>query len=517
MNLRKFFSLQRRIFFLVLLAILPALIVMSYSVIVQRRTSRTAVIDYAKSLAQSVSETHDHLINDIHKILFIMSRLPIVKQQNAAACNLVFAEIIKHSDEYTGLTAADSDGEVFAGYPVVQRPLNFSDREWFREVKKKGDFTISGKGTTIAAYPVLNDEGKIESILAVELNLAWLKDYIMKYELPEKANLVLFDQDGTIILRYPDEEGIEGKSGVNSPFVQKVLSQKEGVLEIPGLDDIPRLYSFTSFEKQGKEFFASVGIPTYVAFKEADIILASSLSFILLFLLVALFSTWFTGRNMILKPMQQLIHATEVLASGNYETRSSIPYTMGEIGQIAAAFDRMAESLQHHEEVEKEERKKRLVAEERFQQLFSQMTEGFALHEIICDASGKPIDYRFLEVNRAFEKLTRLKRSKVIGKTIRQVIPDVEPYWIERYGNVALSGKPMEFEDFAKKFNIYFHVVAFSPQKGTFATIFSDITQQKKNEDRIKQQLHWMTILNSLSNSIAQKNNLESVLRVAMH
>ena len=63
---------------------------------------------------------------------------------------------------------------------------------------------------------------------------------------------------------------------------------------------------------------------------------------------------------------------------------------------------------------------------ERYQLLFNHMTEGFALHEIICDENGRPDDYRFLAVNPSFEKLTRLKGKGIIGKTVREVIPTIE-------------------------------------------------------------------------------------------
>ena len=78
--------------------------------------------------------------------------------------------------------------------------------------------------------------------------------------------------------------------------------------------------------------------------------------------------------------------------------------------------------------------------------LINEMIDGFALHEIICDDSGDPVDYRFLDVNPAFEKLTSLKRADVIGKTVREVLPDIEESWIRRYGQVALTGEGIQFE-----------------------------------------------------------------------
>ncbi len=132
-----------------------------------------------------------------------------------------------------------------------------------------------------------------------------------------------------------------------------------------------------------------------------------------------------------------------------------------------------------------EERKRQNAlqeSEQRYRSLFTEMQEGFALHEIVCDADGKPIDYRFLDSNPAFEKITGLPSSTTIGKTVKQLMPDIEQSWIDRYGDVALNGSAVAFENFAQPLDKHFHVMAFCPQKGKFAVLFTDISDRKKSE-----------------------------------
>ena len=126
-------------------------------------------------------------------------------------------------------------------------------------------------------------------------------------------------------------------------------------------------------------------------------------------------------------------------------------------------------------------------SEERYRLLFHEMLDGFALHEIICDADGAPVDYRFLEANPAFERLTGLRAAAIIGKTVREVIPGIEPEWIAKYGRVALTGEPIQFENYASALGKYYHVTAFSPRVGQFAVIFEDVTQRQVAEERTNQ------------------------------
>lgn len=126
-------------------------------------------------------------------------------------------------------------------------------------------------------------------------------------------------------------------------------------------------------------------------------------------------------------------------------------------------------------------------AERDYQTLFRAMLEGFALHEIIIDDAGRPADYRFLAVNPAFEKMTGLAAQKVIGRTVLDILPETEPYWIETYGKVALTGEPAFFDNYTAALDKHFQITVFRPAPGQFACILADITQQKKDQERLRE------------------------------
>jgi len=125
-------------------------------------------------------------------------------------------------------------------------------------------------------------------------------------------------------------------------------------------------------------------------------------------------------------------------------------------------------------------------SEKKYRLLFQNLTSAFALHEIILNNDGIPCNYRFVEVNPAFELLTGLKAESLIGKTVLEAMPGTELHWIENYGRVALSGQPIHFENYSSVLDKYYEIRAYSPEPGRFATVFQDITNRKKAEEEIK-------------------------------
>jgi PAS domain S-box-containing protein len=140
-----------------------------------------------------------------------------------------------------------------------------------------------------------------------------------------------------------------------------------------------------------------------------------------------------------------------------------------------------------------------------YQNLFDKMLDGFALHEIICNDQGNPVDYRFIAVNPAFEKMTGLKADTVIGKTFREVLPEGESEWIDRFGRVALTGDPVEFESVSRALSKTFQVTAYCPGPGQFACIFVDISETRQAEAEKEK----------LQSQLIQAQKLESIGRLA--
>lgn len=124
-------------------------------------------------------------------------------------------------------------------------------------------------------------------------------------------------------------------------------------------------------------------------------------------------------------------------------------------------------------------------SEEKHRLLITQMAQGLAVHEVVFDQSGNPVDFRYLDANHSYEKLVGRKREEIIGKSALEATPWMDKSWIEKYGQVALTGQPIHFERYDQYIDKYFEVVAYSPRFKQFAVIISDVTERKKAENEI--------------------------------
>ena len=211
-------------------------------------------------------------------------------------------------------------------------------------------------------------------------------------------------------------------------------------------------------------------------------------SALLILITTAILSSGMMDRS-IMKRIDRLRDGALVIGDGDLEHKIDIEGD-DEFIELSAAFNAMTTKLSgsyHDLEVEIDERKQVEAAlrqsEERYRSLFNLMLEGFCIIEVQFDADDRPVDYRFLEINPAFETQTGLQNAQ--GKLMRDLAPEHEAYWFEIYGEVALTGKSRRFVNEAKALNRWYDVSAYRIEAGDcrrVAILFNDITEAKHAE-----------------------------------
>ncbi len=182
-----------------------------------------------------------------------------------------------------------------------------------------------------------------------------------------------------------------------------------------------------------------------------------------------------------------------------------------EVGQVAERYNTVMAKLEdstgrlkdyqlHLEELVEVRTKEMKESEEKFHSLYRSMDEGVALNELILDDDGVPVDYRILDMNKAYERLLFLKREDVVGSLASEIYGSGEAPYLDIFSVAAQSREPVSFETYFEPLDRHFSVSAFTPSKNKFATLFFDITNLKQAEKLIsKQKEMYQTTLESLT------------------
>ena len=153
----------------------------------------------------------------------------------------------------------------------------------------------------------------------------------------------------------------------------------------------------------------------------------------------------------------------------------------GAITGVVLVFSDVTEQYRIREELQESER--------HYRSLFEHMMNGFAYCKMIFDEHGRPVDFVYLDVNSAFERLTGL--ANVVGKRVTELIPEIKdlcPEVFDIYGRVAITGKPENFEiDFMPLAKLL-SISVYSTKIGYFAVVFDDITERKAHENMLSHQ-----------------------------
>jgi diguanylate cyclase (GGDEF)-like protein/PAS domain S-box-containing protein len=208
-----------------------------------------------------------------------------------------------------------------------------------------------------------------------------------------------------------------------------------------------------------------------------------------------------------------LVHAV-LLSDGTIIDQILRPPLPEIYSRCAVAFGLLCSILLYRSKIEKDAQLSRELdqfrsAESMYRTVFDQLGEGLAVRELVFDEEGNPVDYRYLDVNPAFEEITGLKREQVVGKTGRSLFPRLGEDLIERFVTVAMTGQIMRFEAFIEDLDKHFGYTVFSPGKMQFATLMIDVSERKRTESVLRQTAFFESCIAEVAKILVSKESEE--------
>ncbi|HSB79498.1 MAG TPA: cache domain-containing protein [Candidatus Methylomirabilis sp.] len=353
-----FSSLRVRLSLLVLLAVVPTVGLLFYTNLEQRHRSAEDVTTNALRIAKLIAGIQAQRIEEVHGFLIDLADLPEVRARDPRACNEGLARMLRYSPSYASLGVLNLEGDWLCSAKPLSQMVSAADRTWFqRTIQSRafsvGKYQIDTNATSAEVhfgYPVIDDRGRIQTVITAALDLDWLNALTAKEQLPEWMDLTVVDCDGIILARDPEPEKWVGRVFPEDSIVKAMLTGREGVKEVTGVDGIPRVFAIVPVRAGSQvAMYVSIGVPKAVAFADADRVLTYNLIGVGVVTVLVLASAWIGGSVFVLRNVKALVSVTRRLAAGDLSARTGMSHGPGELRQLAHAFDEMAVSLEQAE------------------------------------------------------------------------------------------------------------------------------------------------------------------------
>ena len=428
MRLFLFGSIRKSLLVLVLLAVLPALAILLYT----GHELRGKVVDDAKSYAlrqvQAMAAHHERVVDNARLLLMTLAKSSEVRNLDAAACQGLLADILSRNSAYVSLSLTDARGQVLVAAPEGLA-ADINEARYFQDAMRTGTFTV-GDYTLLQtqrrvvvqfAQPIIGIGGEPAGILVAAFDLRYFGSLFFDTRLPDRSVFTLTDANGIRLTRFPETEKYTWVADLPQMVARMSGRDEEGTFLETGVDGVSRLYSFKRLHFQGASFpylMIRLGIPVDQALGKARSMVLRNVALLGLATILALVTAWFVGEFTIMRRLNRLTEATSRLEAGDLTTRTGMAGGDGELGQLAAAFDSMAEGLERKEQ-------ERRLAEEQLLRLNEELEARVAQRTEQLAVANQELQQTLEDLRRTQSQLVMSEKLAALGELVAGVAHEI--------------------------------------------------------------------------------------------
>jgi signal transduction histidine kinase len=305
-------------------------------------------------LARLISINHEQLLEQTYHLLFSIAHWPRAGHQDSAGCKRTLGGFMEPI--YANLGVISANGELICS-SISVGSTNVANQAFFQRAVETGDFVIGdfepnsqmGKPVLNLAYPIVEGLDKVRGVVFASINLAWLYQVATSH-VPVNANFYLIDDQGTVLTGHPASKNT---ILADKARVQNILRDlTEGVFELSESNETRRVFAVAPVRNSFKDqkLFVGLEMARPLLPYRSDRGWVESLTGPVVIVLLITTAAWLGGNFFVVRGFHLLLRATRSLASGNLAARSQLFHGPDELGQLAQAFDDLADSLQRRDE-----------------------------------------------------------------------------------------------------------------------------------------------------------------------
>ncbi len=350
-------SLRSRLVVLVLVATLPLLAITVYVAHQLRQAELRNARERLATLAALADGQLRAAAESAEQLLGSLAKIPGVAEGEDRACAGAFRSMAGEDRRYASFVVADEHGNVRCHSAGKFAAVNVSDRLYFRRARDTGRFfagepvigRMVGKPLFVMSLPLHDADGRFRGVLFGGLDLQWFGDRFVQDEALGGIALAVWSEDGTILYRNSDTQGRAAKATPERAVARAVVARtsERALGEDDGSSGQHLLYAIQGTEKwSGTRMSVAVGLPREGLLREANDLFARSLAAFGIVFAMALTAALFLAEFGVRRRAVAVASAARRIAAGDLGARTGLTTSPDELGQLAAAFDRMAATLE---------------------------------------------------------------------------------------------------------------------------------------------------------------------------
>ena len=360
-------SLRSRLLLLVLLALLPAFVLILVTAWEQRQLAAMEAQESALRVARAAASNQERLIEGARSLLIGISQVPAGPPPGSPrGCGTLLPDLRRRFPIYVNLSEATAGGDLTCSAQPLRGLISVADQPYFLRAKATHDVVVSGyvvepvtgRPALTVAWPALGPTGELRRVFFASVDLGGILSFAERARLPSNSIFVVADAGGMVLARHPESERWVGQPLPEQAIAQAIRAQQsEGRVTVDGVDGITRLFAFTpvgGLPPADRLYFA-VGISREEVFTEADRSLVRNLLSLGLVGAVALGMAAIIGHILIIRRLREVVRTAEIVRAGDLSARADVGGN-DEIALMGSAFNAMAERLASMVKAEQETR-----------------------------------------------------------------------------------------------------------------------------------------------------------------
>src|SRR4051812_35184477 len=344
-------SLTGRMFLLVVIAVLPALVIQAVNEYALRTAREDEIRQRVIQITKQFGEEIQAIRAGASQLLVALGELDEVQKRDSKECGATFAKLKVRFESYVRIGAADATGKVFCSSgPAIEASV--AETEFFKRAMTGDGLSVghyfidpnTGEKMIHFAERFYGANGKVAGVVFAGLDLKWLAEHLKERGLTSSQSILIADRLGNIIARLPNGDALVGKN-MRKSHEEIMDGNTAGWEEAAGVDGVARIFGYVPGQLPPKDFFLSAGQSKVEAMEPIEAATKRGILLILLGLLAAMYLAWIGGRRFIKRPIASLLEATTEWGKGHYDARVKVDDRSSEIGRLGMAFNDMADAL----------------------------------------------------------------------------------------------------------------------------------------------------------------------------